>query len=336
MHDRTALLRERALAISGNTDYVGDLEARGLLWWYVAVNEPDPHKRPPILADVVEAGYFKTSSGAHGPLVPTAIWRAIDDAGNWSGDLQASRGFRPVEAIDDATLRKSWVWIAKRPISYEEYVRALEAGMFATPASEGGNSPPPDGIEALQIAIAEQAGAAESWLEKYEKPGGQFALDQAAAEAAAKKREDLNALHRKADEQRKQEADPHYKAWEETNARWAFAKRAKTIADRLYTAIKAFAEQERRRREEAARAAVLANKPLEEIKPAEPVRIKGAARAVSLPKPTPKCIVTDHAKALEFVKDRQEIKDAVAALVQRLHEAGVEDIPGTKVERVAA
>lgn len=340
-------LKTRARALGTADDVIAELEGLGLLWWHVAHQEPDPNKRPPISADRIECGWFAVSTGAHAPIVPASIWRELDSAGEWTGELIANRGFRqagPLKAkrIDIEDVRKSWVWIAKKPISYQRYEAALGAGKWPEDVREigEGHNAPPAGYEAIRDAIAQQQAEAMAWFDRFpkdEKTGLVALPDKEAADKAMRLREELLKLHGLADEERKAEKEPHLTASTAVDTKWMepCVKKAKAAADKLYTAWKSWGDKERRAREKAALDAVASNAPLASIKPVEPVKFQGAARAVPL-RTKKICKVEDHAAALEFLKDRPELKEFVARLCQQLYDSAGIEVPGTRIERAVA
>jgi hypothetical protein len=331
-------LRKRA-AVFASAEEIAELESRRLLWWAVASRETDPNKRPPIRADELEAGYFKVNAGVHAPTVPAAIWHETSGSGNWC----ASRGFRPVADFDIAEARRSWVWIAKKPIPYEEYAAALEAGSFPSPVtghpSMIGHNQPPEGIGAVKVAVDEQVTAAEKFLAEHNKTG----LDENSAKLAAIKWESLNALFKSSDEQRSKETDPLYKQWQDKLAEWAFIKKAAAAAKRLRGAMDAYADKERARRAATAQAELAKGTPIANIAPVEPVRIQGATRAVPQRAAPLRTIISDAAANLAHLQTLPEFKDRFAKaqlalqqqMTEELHARGLE-VPGAKRDRVAA
>jgi hypothetical protein len=94
-------------------------EPKDYTWWRESIEG----KRPPMLEDVPEVGFYRRRLVRNGPWVPAAIW--------WAGE----RG-EDGELIEDEQLfctvgkiykdpREEWTRLASNPITEEEYYRLL-------------------------------------------------------------------------------------------------------------------------------------------------------------------------------------------------------------------
>jgi hypothetical protein len=313
-----------------------ELVADPYAWWSKAVRAIAENRRPPIAAGRVCAGYYRVRDGMHAPWEPLAIWPGDN------GDLLATRGFgsAPV-AVDVADLAVKWVFIARNPITYDDFEFAFKNGRFhneipeAQPTEQsaaglGHNEPPADAIAAIKQQIAEATKAAEAWYAPFEKDGFP---DQQTADLAATHRDKLNELHRKAEVHRRDEKKPFEALAEEVDKRWEVNKPAKTLADKLRVAMTTFGTKETARRAALAREELAAGKPIAEMTPVQPVVFQGAKKATKLrSKPVRK--VKDYEVALAYLKDRPEVRAAVEKLVQDLDAVG-HVVPGTEIENVA-
>lgn len=342
--DRLSKLRKDALSlISAERDKVnpdpdianadvGALEKGRMLWWFVAHQQTDPTQRPPLLVDQMEGGYFRLQIPTTGQFEPVGVFWSDDGVGGWI----ASRGFRPVQPLYGEALAKVWQWIYKRPVSYKTYTEALEKGSFPNPLGIGGNNPP-EGLEGFKSAATEHNVIAGDWLAKHSE-----IADDAQASAAASLRDDLLKLFAAGEAAREAETQPLYKKWKEALARWAFLATVKDRADRLRKLCLAYADKERRRREDAAREKLAQGTPLSEIAPVAPVRIEGKRGAMAIRTKMERQI-EDWDAARAFWKDKPEYIAAVAVaekaeLLKLVRAAAAIGIvtPGSIEKKVAA
>lgn len=91
-------------------------------WWRLCLEG----KKMPIHDSDPQCGYFKLRdrsgenkhlAAVKRPWIPAAIW--IDEQGNYQAEIKGV--LIPVNDIAD-----QWIWIAKYPISYEEYTKLHE------------------------------------------------------------------------------------------------------------------------------------------------------------------------------------------------------------------
>lgn len=91
-------------------------------WWEAAV----AGRNPPVHEDEPHQGYFATrrfryGQWARGPLVPARIWWVADQIDPETGELLSDEECRAEIDGQRANPWRAWTWLAKRPISEEEF-----------------------------------------------------------------------------------------------------------------------------------------------------------------------------------------------------------------------
>lgn len=289
----------------------------------VEINEHNP-----------QPGYYKIRDGKGGPWVPVAIW---NDA--LSNTMVCRVG---AERRDP---HKVWLWAAKNPVGKDDAKHAFETGRF--PGEIGHNV----GDLSLTEEIDDAAKQAIAWLER------EGITSASAKDMAANWKDRLLDLRKRADLERETEKRPHLEAGRAVDAKWQpIIELARIAADRLRDALtiymrKELAEQEAKRAEELARQkaereAYLKANPMAEftseappvVEP-EPAKVQAGGqrgRKTGLRTVT-RVVVKDHAAALAFFADREEVRELIQKLAERAGKAGI-TVPGTEIvtEKVAA
>lgn len=211
-------------------------------WWRAALHNPHSIGSPalPVHEDKPQCGYYKNSQN---PPEACAIWMQ-------DGQLVALEGNRKVDAQD------LWTWVCRRPISYQLYKRVTEGG---EPWPEEPPSPiaptnlPADEVERLDMELAGEIELAEKFL--MEPIANQTAADRAAIWAKR-----IADIEKRFDQIRDERKRPHLEAGRRIDA--DFKPRIEKAADwktrlkrHLDAWLRAQAEAERKRQEEARREA---------------------------------------------------------------------------------
>lgn len=306
-------------------------------------------KFAPISADKPELGRYRMRKGKDGPWQPVAIF--VQD-----GVVKAAVG---KEFVDPLTI---WTWCADKPVIEDDYKTALATGKWPGDIDIGHNS----GDLSLKEEIEERASLALEWLATN---GIKTKVD---ADMAANYRAALLELKKRAEAEHKTAKAPHLEAGRKVDATYkplidTVDGAAATVRAELgkYLA-KVEAEETAKRRaayeaeqdaikakwlaEAAERAKKMERDPIaaltdpEPVLPElpaapEPVKVKAGGqrgRVTSL-KTVVSYVVTDHAAALAFFADNEDVKQLIASLATKASKAGV-TVPGVerKEERVAA
>lgn len=266
--------------------------------------------------------------------------------------------------IEEQRAMELWPYASKNPIAHETYKLVTEGGgwpdQHAAVTADRLNStgaPDENSFEGLSDRITDLARDAERLI----AAGGAKSQDE--ADRASDLANRLGELRNKADGARAAEKKPHDEASKAVQAKWLPVL---SIAD-VYKRVKAavvtpfLVEQDRVRREKeaaaqraaeqveeqnraATEAAIKAGQPAPEpvavapsIAPSAPGRAgSGGRRSVAL-RTQKSGVVEDHAAALAFFANHEDVKSLVATLANRAVRAGVE-VPGVRVinEQVAA
>ena len=302
-------------------------------------------KSPFIDADSPQCGFYKKRDGKGGKWLPVMI--RLDD----HGALRCRVGDN-----SDADLFDVWTWCAGNPVSKEAAKAAFETGSFPgdAPASIGDNS----GDLSLADQIKDYSASALAWL----RQAG--IKDKTSADVAANYRAELLRLSKEADREREIEKRPHDDASKAVQAKWKplideASNAANTIRNELTQFMRAEEqrlEAERRKkweteqkavaaereRIEAERAKLMRDDPIAALTsnepelpmappPPDPVKVNAGGqrgRAAGLRTVT-KYVVTDHAKALAFFADSEDVRELVQKLSERASKAGVA-VPGVE------
>lgn len=303
----------------------------------------------PISPDDPKPGRYRMRKGKNGPYQPVAIFMQ-------DGAVKAAVG---KEFVDPLTI---WTWCADKPVSEADYKAAMFTGKWPGDIDIGHNS----GDLSLKEEIEERASLSLEWLAKN---GIKTQVD---SDMAANYRGSLLKLEKTAEEEFAAKKKPHeeaverirleYKPLIETargaintlrieNGKWQKKQEDEENARRkqAYEAEQA-AIKAKWLAEAAARAKKLEQDPVAALTdpepvlpvlppPPEPAKIKSGGqtgRSQGLKNETTYPVV-DHAKALAYFADHDEIKALVQKLATKVSKAGVA-VPGVekKTERVAA
>lgn len=318
-------------------------------WWRNAL----AGKSPAIDADSPQCGFYKCRDGKGGPWLPVMI-RHDDD-----GALRCRVGDN-----SDADPHKIWTWCAKNPISKADAKHAFETGGFPgdAPAAIGDNS----GDLSLAEQIKDYAAQALGWLRKH------GIGDKAAGDRAANYRQELLRLCKEANAQRIAEKKPHDDAAKAVQQKWVpLIDEAETAIEEIRAELGKFMVAEKRAAEKAAaekhaaevaatnaarreveaqRAKLMRDDPIAALTSSEPelpelppppapVKIQAGGqrgRKTGLREVT-RYVVTDHAAALAFFADSDDVRELIGKLAERASKAGVA-VPGVekKIEEIAA
>jgi hypothetical protein len=296
-----------------------------------------------------QPGYYKLRNKV-GTWLPVAIWRK-------DGELVARVGN---ESRDPADV---WTWCAKTPVSKDDAKAAFATGKWPGDAPDVGHN-----SEDVPLAdlIRDYAERALAWLKKT------GVKDTQSKDMAANYRAKLLELKKQADTERELEKRPHLEASRAVDTKFKpLVEEADSAANELRDALTRYMreeearleaerrakwEQERaaveaaRREVEAQRAKHLTENPIAALTepepdlplmPAEPEPVKVQAggqrgRKTGLRTVT-RYVVNDHAAALAFFANSEDVKELIQKLADRASKAGV-TVPGveTVVEKVAA
>lgn len=302
-----------------------------------------------IVENDPQPGYYKTRNKA-GKWLPVAIWRK-------DGVLVARVGSEARDPLD------IWTWCAKSPVLKDDAKAAFETGSWPGDAPDVGHN---SADVPLADVIRDYAERALAWLQKT------GIKDTQSKDMAANYRAKLLDLKKQADAEREAEKRPHLEASRAVDAKFkpliedadaaanqlrdALTKYMRDEEARLEAERRAKWEQERaaveaaRREVEAQRAKKMAEDPIAALTspepdlplmPAapEPVKVQAGGqrgRKTGLRTVT-RYVVNDHAAALAFFANSDDVKELVQKLAERASKAGV-TVPGveTVTEKVAA
>lgn len=304
----------------------------------------------PISPDDPQPGRYRMRKGKGGPYLPVAIFR------NAKGELVAAVG---KDFVDATTI---WTWCADKPVSEADYKVALSTGKWPGDIDIGHNS----GDLSLKEEIEDRASTALEWLATN---GIKTKVD---ADTAANYRAAMLELKKRAETEHKAEKAPHLEAGKRVDTKYKpLIETADGAGATLRTELgkylaKVEAEENARKRaaydaEQAAIKAKWLAEAAERVKKMErdpiaaltdpepelpvlpvapePVKVSagGQRGRVTGLKTVTSYVVVDHAKALAFFADHEDVRDVVEALAKKAGKAGV-TVPGVerKEERVAA
>lgn len=311
-------------------------------WWRDALAD----KSPAIDANSPMCGFYKRRDGKGGKWVPVMIRH--DDTGKIRCRVGDDSNADPFEV---------WTWCAGNPISKEAAKAAFETGQFPGEVEIAGIGDNSGGVS-LAEQIRDYAATALGWLMKA------GVKDKQSSDIAANYRAELLRLGKEADREREIEKRPHDDAAKAVQAKWKplvdeATAAANTLRDELTKWMRAEeqrleverrakweAEQKaataERNRIDAERAELMRSDPIAALTssapelppmptPPEPVKINAGGqrgRAAGLRTVT-KYVVTDHARALAFFADSEDVRDLVQTLAGRASKAGVV-VPGVE------
>lgn len=319
-------------------------------WWQNALAGGAPDIHP----DTPHPGFYKMRDGKDGTWLPVMI--RFDDEGTLRCRVGDNSGSDPQQV---------WTYCAGRPISKEDAKVAFETGRFPGEvelAKIGDNS----GDVTLAEQIADYASQALAWLKKT------GIVDTKTKDRAANYRSELLRLRKEADALRETEKRPHLDASRAVDMKFKpLIEDADKAANTLRDALTVYMREEERKLEDERRAkweaeqraAAEARKAVEEQRakqmaddpiaaltspepelpmappPPEPVKVQAGGqrgRKTGLREVTI-YTVTDHAKALAYFSEHEDVKAVVQKLAERVAKTGIE-VPGVKVstDKVAA
>jgi hypothetical protein len=258
-------------------------------WWTAALKDPSQIGKGDLAIhenDPQVGFYRKREKGSTDK--PVAIW--LDSETN---QILATVG-------DNATdPNRVWTWVAKSPVSYDDYNFALENGRWPDDpilhkhtdinVEPGiGHNAPPDEFAMLSSEIETFVSGAETVLQH--PITGQQAADMTAAYAKR-----LTEMASKADKLRKAEKEPHLEAGKAVDAKWnphidnakdaagklkrhldSWMREQQRLEEERQRAARAEAERIRREAEEAERRAAEAARAIEEADISKPLDIEAA------------------------------------------------------------
>lgn len=316
---------------------IAPLTHEDLAWWSKAhtatadqlCNDPELM----IYEDRPQCGYFKAPVERDGPNVPVMICRTV------AGGYVALRGFK--STMELVPVSQIWPRYAKARhlIPMDAYYAAVDHDGWpdaapAVPSADGSvpinHNAPPEGYEALKQALEEETRAAVAWNKARVKEGG--IKTQEDCNRASDWRDRIAKLRLQADKLFTAEKEPSLRESQRVDDKWSFRKPAKDIEAALKTAFERFLLKKDREQQEAARKALAANKPIEEVAPVKPVEAVGTEKTKRLStKIEP--VIRDMDAVFAFVKDRPEVIEFMNLTVRRLRALGI-DVPGVVEEPV--
>jgi nucleotide-binding universal stress UspA family protein len=314
--------------------------------------------------DNPQPGLWRVRPGKGAAYVPIQIWLAGDDGKPvhlWRSGLKLAGTIGgAVATVDEIDSR----WLFAQPVSKTDFASYHEHGRWPGDVDGIGHN---SGDLSLAEQVKEYAAQALGWLRKI----GTIA-DKQTSDMAANYRSELLRLAKDADKQRDAEKRPHDEAAKAVQAKWKpVIDEAQSAADQIRAELTRWmnAEQARleaerrakweaeqkaaaaeRARIEAERAQQMRDDPIAALTspepelptappPPEPVKVQAGGqrgRKAGLREVTT-YVVTDHAAALAFFADSEQVRELVQKLASQAMKAGVV-VPGVeaKVERVAA
>lgn len=317
-------------------------------WWSLALTG----EKVEINADAPQSGFYKMRRHKDGPWLPVMI-RVHE------GELRCRVG--DDSSVDPLTV---WTYCAGHPVTKDAAAYAFKHGKWESDAPAIGDN---SGELSLPDQIRDYANQAIGWLRSI----GSI-KDKKQSDKAANYRAELLRLSKEADAAREAEKRPHDEAAKAVQAKWKpYIESAKDAADcirdeltkwmraeeaRLEAERRAKWEAEQKAAEEARKAveaqrakqladdpiaAMTAPEPELPMPPAMPEAVKVQAggqrgRKTGLREVT-RYVVKDHAAALAFFADSDDVKELVAKLAERASKAGA-TVPGVEkvIEKVAA
>lgn len=153
--------------------------ADGYEWWREALAG-----RMHAMTETPQPGFYKVKSAGDFWL-PVAIWE-------YHGEMVAVLNKDPADAAP------LWLRCAKHPVSEDDFRHCIKHGAWpgdAPPPAMGSNNPP-EGFDALSLAIESEAAEALGWLKNL------VIETQADADKCANWRDKINKLMKQADVER--------------------------------------------------------------------------------------------------------------------------------------
>jgi hypothetical protein len=288
-------------------------------WWFDRLAGKPAQMNP----DTPHAGFyreqFKERYGARKTFMPVAYWPGED------GQLCCRIGDEDVSPERGQAI---WERVGNHPVTEEAYREVAQNGGLwpdeheAAPM-QGDNRPPePETFEEIRDAIEDLA------HEAAERIKGPPIADQEEADRIANLADRLAELHKRADETRAEERKPFDLGMKEVARKWApLLLRAETYKNLKFKLLTPWLTKQKEQQTKQAEVLAAEGKP----PPAETPRPRAGTRgrAMSL-KTNLSAQVDDHALALAFFADSDDIKKCVQTLADRAVRAGI-TVPGCTV-----
>lgn len=317
-------------------------------WWSAAI----AGRKPEIIVDQPQCGYFKMRRGRGGAWIPVAIITGRD------GDQIALVGAER-ERRDPLDI---WSYCAGNPVPQADAKHAFQNNNeWPGDAPTIGDNAEKAGVGPLEL-LSDYIGTATAWFKKIGKIEDEKAANQAANYAT-----ELLRLKSEADRERDSKVRPHLEAQRQINGEYkpviedaeALAKQIKRACDdwlraekrrleeearKKYEAERKAAEEERQRLE-AERAKKMAEDPVAAMTepepelpmappPPEPVKVQvGGQRGRKMSLRTVTVYeISDYQAALAFAAEHPDVRAAVEKVCRAAAKAG-EKVPGLVVKQ---
>jgi len=297
-------------------------------------------ENPQAVNEQPECGFYRIREHKDGPFVPLAIFPL-------SGEIIGFIGVRTLgKEIEIDKLCRLWPWACQNDISEATYRDVAENGkdwpdIDATVAdahrkpSPGDNNPPTDEAELLKEQIASASAGVSDYAE---------IKDDEHNARAQTLRARLQELSRNADTLRKELKKPHQDEADKVDAKWMpLVKSSKADADKIKTAMEAFATAKIRAQEKA-QAQVTADYAELEAKgvrlpamappPPLPTQVKGAiGKAAHIGKKAVVARVTDWPALYAHFAEEKDVRETLVRLANISVGMG-HSVPGVEVEQI--
>lgn len=278
-------------------------------WWREAMAG-----RMHAMTETAQPGFYKAKSAGNFWL-PVAIWEQ-------HGEIICLLGKEPAKVSD------VWLRCAKHPVSEEDYRHCIANGAWPgdAPPPAMGNNNPPEGFDALRLAIESEAAEALGWLKDL------VIETQADADKCANWRDAINKLMKQADAEREKEKRPHMEAANAVQAKYApLIARCKAVGDQMRQRLSYFLQKQQEAKRAAVAAAVVEGNDAVRFDSKASAGGSVSGRKTHLRTQTT-AVITDFDAALAFFKSNEELRELVQLLANRVVRAGG-TMPGVEVKR---
>jgi hypothetical protein len=284
-------------------------------WYFAALQHGAGSPQAPIHADNPQCGYFRLK-GKDGISLPAyiAVEGPIDpDTGELAGDEKLICKISNVARDPYA----AWTWLAGHPVPYESFKQAWDTGRWPEQAP-GANFQAADSLEGL----TDQLNTMLANAEQFKIIDNQVKCDQ-----AANLKDRLLECHKALDAMRIAEKKPHDAAAAAVQAKFLpWIGKARDGVDALRSAMTPYLAKVENEAKAALRAAGGAGAAAQFDTKARAGGMSGKRTSTRTSKIA---VIVDYDKALEAVKNRDEIKAAVQKVVTALVKAGA-TVPGVE------
>jgi hypothetical protein len=203
---------------------------------------------PPCKVDYAESGryFLKSRKGEMPPYRrAVALWR--DAKHGFVMLINGKRVNDRGEPYTEEYASKIWQYIAENVVTKEVYENALATGEWwdklpLEPQVKHGSNLPDDPFERLKVELDDKVKSTENWLVQRDK-----ITSKEEADTAANLNKELLSYIKQADALFEEEKAPHWEKSKEIDARYAFRKTVKQLADRTRDLMEAFMKAEKRR-----------------------------------------------------------------------------------------